>query len=88
MEKTLGSLPLSLHDTYQRILDRVDCDEESAIRARHVFECIASAKRPLTLGEVVQIFNVDPDSEMVTPGIDSAQLISDAEANEEDLESL
>ncbi|VDB88497.1 unnamed protein product [Peniophora sp. CBMAI 1063] len=56
VEGTLDELPSDLNDTYTRILQRSNPSQASVERRRRVFQCIASAKRPLFLSQVIEIY--------------------------------
>jgi len=62
MRKTLRELPVTLDDTYFRILQSVDKNYESQIR--EILTLIALSKRPLRLGEILEFiaFNTETKS--------------------------
>ena len=55
----LRELPSGLFETYERILAEFDTPTAAVHKARHVFECIALAKRKLSTVEVLEILSVD-----------------------------
>ncbi|VDB86852.1 unnamed protein product [Peniophora sp. CBMAI 1063] len=62
VEDTLQKLPIGLEATYQRILEIPSSSDASIKRARRVLEGVMSAKRLLSLVEVLEIYSVDPES--------------------------
>ncbi|VDB93418.1 unnamed protein product [Peniophora sp. CBMAI 1063] len=62
VECALNELPSDLQTTYTRILERSDPSKASVERRRRVFQCIAAARRPLRLAEVVAIYCMDYES--------------------------
>jgi len=62
VERALDDLPSDLDETYSRILNNFPHNATTTSRARHVFECIAFARRPLTPAEVVEIFSINIES--------------------------
>lgn len=78
---TLQKLPSGIHATYQRILENIDSSDVSIDRARHVFECVASAKTPLTPAQITEIFFIDLDNPVKTSiDTDTMNNITDPEA--------
>ncbi|VDB86734.1 unnamed protein product [Peniophora sp. CBMAI 1063] len=61
-EGILRELPDTIEETYERILNDFPRQITLIDRARCVFECIAFAKRPLSLNAVVEIFSVRFDT--------------------------
>ncbi|VDB88498.1 unnamed protein product [Peniophora sp. CBMAI 1063] len=59
----LNELPTNLNDTYKRILEKSGTMLAVVERRRRVFECVASARRPLFPAEVVEIYCMDFDSQ-------------------------
>ncbi|EIM86656.1 uncharacterized protein STEHIDRAFT_156959 [Stereum hirsutum FP-91666 SS1] len=57
----LGSLPKGLHETYERILERIinDKRKESRVVAQRVLGWIIGAHRPLTLTEVEEAIKIE-----------------------------
>lgn len=62
MRTALQELPSDLHQTYERILINFRLPEVSVKRVRRLFQCIASAGRPLFLSEVMSILSVNIDT--------------------------
>ncbi|KAJ0329223.1 hypothetical protein COL5a_004459 [Colletotrichum fioriniae] len=56
VDETLASLPSDLPSTYERIL--VNLDIKSAVRVRDVLVALAFARRPLQVGEVMDIISI------------------------------
>ncbi|KZV61419.1 hypothetical protein PENSPDRAFT_298261 [Peniophora sp. CONT] len=83
IERALNELPSDLNGTYERILKDFHAPNVSIDRARHVFECIAFAKRPLSLTEVVEILSMNFDS-----SAELAITLNSELAHGEDLESF
>ena len=57
IRKTLEELPISLDDTYERILQGIP--EEKFHHARRLFQCIVAAIRPLRVEELAEIFAIE-----------------------------
>ncbi|KAK1545907.1 pfs domain-containing protein [Colletotrichum paranaense] len=56
VDETLASLPSDLPSTYERIL--VNMDAKSAARVRDVLVALAFARRPLQVGEVMDVISI------------------------------
>ncbi|VDC02882.1 unnamed protein product [Peniophora sp. CBMAI 1063] len=56
VEGALDELPSDLNDMYTRILQRSNPSKASVERRRRVFQCVASAQRPLYIAEVIEIY--------------------------------
>src|SRR5438874_12191146 len=57
--KALSELPPTLDATYQRILEKVGLlSEETQIMVKKALQCLVTAKRPLTVAEVVDAVSV------------------------------
>ncbi|VDB86855.1 unnamed protein product [Peniophora sp. CBMAI 1063] len=66
--RTLNDLPTDLHNTYERILNAFNFAPPVARkRARHVLECVAYAKEPLSLEDVFFLFFIDYETPLATP---------------------
>lgn len=61
VRRTLSSLPKSLHETYARILSRIE-DEEQLQRAVTVLQCLCFSTRPLHLSELIEFLAIDFES--------------------------
>ncbi|VDB86730.1 unnamed protein product [Peniophora sp. CBMAI 1063] len=61
VERALKELPADLTATYKHILEKIDPSSPQMERVRRVFGCVASAKRPLSTAEVVEIYTLDTD---------------------------
>lgn len=63
IHETLTNLPAGLHETYERALDRI-VDKADLLLARHTFQWLIGAKRPLRLYEIVAALDIsDPENE-------------------------
>jgi len=62
IRKALNELPTTLDDTYERALQEIP--KEKCHHARHLFQCLVGAIRPLRVEELSEIFaiNFDADS--------------------------
>ena len=62
IRKVLNELPTTLDDTYERALQEIP--KEKCHHARHLFQCLVGAIRPLRVEELAEIFaiNFDADS--------------------------
>ncbi|KAF8500753.1 ankyrin repeat-containing domain protein [Russula emetica] len=62
IRKALNELPITLDDTYERILQGIP--EEKFQHARRLFQCIVAAIRPLRVEELAEIFAIEfgPDA--------------------------
>jgi len=62
IRKVLNELPTTLDDTYERALQEIP--KEKCQHARHLFQCLVGAIRPLRVEELAEIFaiNFDADS--------------------------
>ncbi|VDB86718.1 unnamed protein product [Peniophora sp. CBMAI 1063] len=61
VERALKELPADLTATYEHILEKIDPSSPQTERVRRVFECVASAMRPLFTNEVVEIYTLNTD---------------------------
>ncbi|VDB88494.1 unnamed protein product [Peniophora sp. CBMAI 1063] len=86
VEDTLQALPMGLHDTYNRILENIDHSVNSIQRVRRLLECIASAKRLLSLIEAIEICSIDFGSAIPQPS--SAAITTGDEGSEGLIRSL
>ena len=57
IRKSLNELPITLDDTYERILQGIP--KEKFQHARRLFQCIVAAIRPLRVEELAEIFAID-----------------------------
>lgn len=57
--EALNSLPPTLDQTYERLLDRIDGEEDRKL-AREIFEMLAFSFRPLKLREICEMLQVTP----------------------------
>ncbi len=57
IRKALNELPITLDDTYERILQ--DIPREKSQHARRLFQCMVAAYRPLRVEELAEIFTID-----------------------------
>ncbi|VDB87237.1 unnamed protein product [Peniophora sp. CBMAI 1063] len=62
VEQALCQLPLSLSDTYERILNSFTSSKVSIERARLVFQCVAVAREELSADQIVDILSAKIDS--------------------------
>src|SRR6266436_7377386 len=56
IRKALDELPITLDDTYERILQGIP--KEKFQHARRLFQCIVAAIRPLQVKELAEIFAI------------------------------
>lgn len=70
VEDALVHLPLTLHETYERILQSFSSTPAIIARIRRVFESVAFTTRPLSLDEVVEIYRCrfDSASDLIVDG--------------------
>ncbi|OCH90532.1 hypothetical protein OBBRIDRAFT_592935 [Obba rivulosa] len=59
VQRTLNSLPKSLDETYQRMLEHID--ESNWECAHRILQCLAVSARPLLIGEIAEVLAVDFD---------------------------
>jgi len=64
IRKSLNELPITLDDTYERILQGIP--KEKFQHARRLFQCIVAAIRPLRVEELAEIFAIEFGSNEVT----------------------
>jgi len=64
IRKSLNELPITLDDTYERILQCIP--KEKFQHARRLFQCIVAAIRPLRVEELAEIFAIEFDTNEVT----------------------
>src|SRR6266852_6334493 len=64
IRKALNELPLTLDDTYERILQGIP--KQQFQHARRLFQCIVAAIRPLRVEELAEIFAIEFGSNEVT----------------------
>src|SRR3979490_3154206 len=57
IRKVLDELPITLDDTYERIL--LSIPKEKSQHARRLFQCIVAAIRPLRVEELAEIFAIE-----------------------------
>ncbi len=57
IRKSLDELPITLDDTYERILQGIP--KEKFQHARRLFQCIVAAIRPLRVEELAEIFAIE-----------------------------
>ena len=57
IRKSLDELPITLDDTYERILQGIP--KEKSQHARRLFQCIVAAFRPLRVEELAEIFAIE-----------------------------
>jgi hypothetical protein len=57
IRKALDELPITLDDTYERILQSIP--KEKFEHARRLFQCIVAAIRPLRVEELAEIFAIE-----------------------------
>ena len=57
IRKSLNELPITLDDTYERILQGIP--NEKFQHARRLFQCIVAAIRPLRVEELAEIFAIE-----------------------------
>jgi Ankyrin repeats (many copies) len=57
IRKAVNELPVTLDDTYERILQSIP--KEKSHHARRLFQCMVAARRPLGVGELAEIFAID-----------------------------
>lgn len=60
LDKALGSLPETLRETYDRILENIDAQDRE--KARHALIWLAFSKRPLEIEEVADATVLDPQA--------------------------
>jgi ankyrin repeat protein len=68
IRKSLNELPITLDDTYERIL--LGIPKEKFQHARRLFQCIVAAIRPLRVEELAEIFAIEFDPNEVTNLVD------------------
>jgi len=66
IRKVLDELPTTLDDTYERALQGIP--KEKRQHARHLFQCLVAAIRPLRVEELAEIFTIKFDAGSV-PGL-------------------
>ena len=66
--KALDELPITLDDTYERILQGIP--KEKFQHARRLFQCIVVAFRPLRVEELAEIFTIEFGPNEVTKLVD------------------
>jgi hypothetical protein len=66
--KALDELPITLDDTYERILQGIP--KEKFQHARRLFQCIVAAIRPLRVEELAEIFAIEFDANEATNLVD------------------
>ena len=64
IRKSLNELPITLDDTYERILQGIP--KEKFQHARRLFQCIVAAIRPLRVKELAEIFAIEFSPNEVT----------------------
>src|SRR6266852_727180 len=64
IRKALNELPITLDDTYERILQGIP--KQQFQHARRLFQCIVAAIRPLRVEELAEIFAIEFGSNEVT----------------------
>jgi hypothetical protein len=64
IRKAMNELPITLDDTYERIL--LGIPKEKFQHARRLFQCIVAAIRPLRVEELAEIFAIEFDPNEVT----------------------
>ena len=57
IRKALNELPVTLDDTYERILQGIP--KEKSHHARQLFQCMVAARRPLHVEELAEIFAIE-----------------------------
>jgi len=57
IRKALDSLPITLDDTYERMLERIP--KEKFEHASRLFQCMVAAFRPLRVEELAELFAID-----------------------------
>ena len=57
IRKSLNELPITLDDTYERILQAIP--KEKFQHARRLFQCVVAAVRPLRVDELAEIFAIE-----------------------------
>jgi len=57
IRKALNSLPITLDDTYERMLERIP--KEKFEHASRLFQCMVAAFRPLRVEELAELFAID-----------------------------
>ncbi len=63
VRRTLGELPESLDETYERILKEIK--KPNRAHARHILQCLVVAVRPLRVAELAEVLAVDFDTEEI-----------------------
>ena len=69
IRKSLNELPITLDDTYERILQGIP--KEKFQHARRLFQCIVAAIRPLRVEELAEIFAIEFGLNEVTNLVES-----------------
>src|SRR6266566_5415229 len=69
IRKALNELPITLDDTYERILQGIP--KEKFQHARRLFQCIVAAIRPLRVEELAEIFAIEFGPDKVTNLVES-----------------
>jgi hypothetical protein len=64
IRKSLNELPITLDDTYERILQSIP--KEKLQHARRLFQCVVAAIRPLRVEELAEIFAIEFGANEVT----------------------
>ena len=64
IRKSLNELPITLDDTYERILQSIP--KEKFQHARRLFQCVVAAIRPLRVEELAEIFAIEFNPNEVT----------------------
>jgi desulfoferrodoxin (superoxide reductase-like protein) len=64
IRKSLNELPITLDDTYERILQGIP--KEKFQHARRLFQCVVAALRPLRVEELAEIFAIEFGQNEVT----------------------
>ena len=68
IRKSLNELPITLDDTYERIL--LGIPKEKFQHARRLFQCVVAAIRPLRVEELAEIFAIEFGPDEVTNLVD------------------
>ncbi len=63
VRRTLGELPESLDETYERILKEIK--KPNRAHARHLLQCLIVAVRPLRVAELAEVLAMDFDEEEI-----------------------
>ena len=57
IRKSLDELPITLDETYERILDGIP--KQKCQHAHRLFQCLVAAVRPLRVEELAEIFSIE-----------------------------